>query len=87
MKRSRILIADDHLLFADLCKRLLDTEHEVVGIVRDGRELLRAAAELKPELIILEIAMPVLNGLDAGEKLKQKLPTKADISLANDTAQ
>jgi hypothetical protein len=42
---------------------------------------------LKPELIILEIVMLVLNGLDAGEKLKQKLPTKADISLANDTAQ
>jgi DNA-binding NarL/FixJ family response regulator len=70
----RILIADDHQLLADACKSLLEPEFQVVGIVSDGRRLIAAAAELKPEIIILDIYMPHLNGLDAGEQVKQKLP-------------
>jgi DNA-binding NarL/FixJ family response regulator len=71
---ARILIADDHLLLADACKRLLEPEFEVVGIVTDGRSLIAVAAELKPDIIILDIYMPHLNGLDAGAQVKQTLP-------------
>jgi DNA-binding NarL/FixJ family response regulator len=72
--RSRILIADDHTLIAELCKRLLETEFDVVGVVSDGRALVRAALELKPDVIVMDIAMPVLNGLDAGRQIKELLP-------------
>ena len=72
--RSRILIADDHNLVAELCKRLLETEFDVVGVVSDGRALLRSAIGMKPDVIVLDIAMPVLNGLDAGRQVKQMLP-------------
>jgi DNA-binding NarL/FixJ family response regulator len=72
--RTRILIADDHNLVAELCKRLLEVEFDVVGVVSDGRALVRAARELKPDVIVLDIAMPVLNGLDAGRQVKEILP-------------
>src|SRR6267143_3912323 len=72
--RSRILIADDHNLVAELCKRLLETEFDVVGTVSDGRALLRAAGELKPDVIVVDVAMPILNGLDAGRQVKEVLP-------------
>ena len=71
--RPRILIADDHTLIADLCKRLLETEFEVVGTVGDGRALVRAAATLKPDVIVVDITMPVLNGIDAACQVKQEL--------------
>ncbi len=72
--RSRILIADDHTLVAELCKKLLETEFDVVGIVSDGRALVRAAGDLKPDVIVVDVAMPVLNGLDAGRQAKEMLP-------------
>src|SRR5437899_10778895 len=72
--RSRILIADDHNLIAELCKRLLEKDFDVVGLVSDGRALVRAAVELKPDVIVLDIAMPILNGLDAGRQIKKLLP-------------
>ena len=72
--RSRILIADDHTLIADLCRKLLETEFEVVGIVNNGRAMVRTAAELKPDVILVDITMPVLNGLDAGQQVKEILP-------------
>jgi len=72
--RSRILIADDHNLVAELCKRLLEKEFDVVGMVGDGRALVRAAADLKPDVVVIDIAMPILNGLDAGRQLKEILP-------------
>jgi len=73
--RSRILIADDHTLVAELCKRLLETEFDVVGVVSDGRALVRAARELKPDVIVVDVAMPILNGLDAGRQVKEMLPS------------
>jgi len=72
--RPRILIADDHTLVAELCKRLLEADYEIVGIMGDGRKLVRAAANLKPDVIVLDIAMPILNGLDAGQQVKGFLP-------------
>jgi len=72
--RSRILIADDHNLVAELCKKLLETEFDVVGTVGDGRALVRAAVELRPDVVVVDVAMPILNGLDAGRQVKQMLP-------------
>src|SRR5271167_407987 len=72
--RARILIADDHNLVAELCKRLLEPEFDVVGVLSDGRALVRAAGALKPDVIVLDIAMPILNGLDAGRQVKEILP-------------
>lgn len=73
--RARLLIADDHTLLAEACKSLLEPEFEVVGIVDNGRALVRLACELKPEVVVLDIAMPHLNGLDAGEEIKGLLPS------------
>jgi DNA-binding NarL/FixJ family response regulator len=72
--RPRILIADDHTLVAELCKKLLETEFDVVGVVSDGRALLHAAGELKPDVIVVDVAMPILNGLDAGQQVKEMFP-------------
>jgi DNA-binding NarL/FixJ family response regulator len=74
MKRTRILLADDHTLFCSLLRDLLEPEYEVVGSVRDGQELLKAALSLRPDVVIADIGMPSLNGLDAGRRLKQADP-------------
>ncbi|HTP69046.1 MAG TPA: response regulator transcription factor [Dongiaceae bacterium] len=74
MTKARILLADDHTLVAEAFKRLLEPEFEVVGTVGDGRALLRAASELKPDLVLVDLNMPLLNGLDASEQLKQAFP-------------
>src|SRR6201997_142055 len=79
--RARLLIADDHTLLAEACKSLLEPEFDVVGIVDNGRALLQLASELKPEIVILDIAMPQLNGLDAGDQIKRLLPTTKLIFL------
>jgi DNA-binding NarL/FixJ family response regulator len=70
MTRPRILLADDHLLLLEAFKVLLDAEFEVVGTVTDGRKLLDEFARLQPDVVVLDIAMPLLNGLDAGRQLK-----------------
>ena len=70
--RPRVLIADDHLLVAEVCKDLLETEFDVIGVVTGGRSLLEAAAKLCPDVVIVDVSMPGLNGLDAGELIKQE---------------
>ncbi len=77
MKQSpaRLVIADDHRLLADACRRLLEPEFQVVAVVTDGRALINAAVTLKPDIVIVDIAMPLLNGLDAAERIKQRLPS------------
>ena len=72
--RLRVLIADDHRVVAEGLRSLLEKRYDVIGIVRDGRELLVEAPELKPDVIVLDIGMPLLNGLDAAERLKSVLP-------------
>lgn len=74
MKRTRILLADDHTLFCTLLKDLLEPEYEVVGCVGDGRDLLNAAESLRPDVVLMDIGMPTLNGLDAGRRLKRVMP-------------
>jgi DNA-binding NarL/FixJ family response regulator len=72
--RCRVLIADDHSVVAEGLRSLLEKKYEVVGIVPDGRELLVQASKLKPDVIVLDIGMPLLNGLDAAERLNSSLP-------------
>jgi len=70
----KILIADDHTLVAEACSKLLESDYEVVATVSDGRAMVRAVAELRPQLVIVDVAMPLLNGLDAGQQAKELLP-------------
>ncbi|HVN80476.1 MAG TPA: response regulator transcription factor [Terriglobia bacterium] len=72
--RPRVLLADDHQMLLDALKGLLEPRCEVVGTVSDGRALLKAAAKLQPDIVVLDIAMPQLNGLDAARHLKPALP-------------
>jgi DNA-binding NarL/FixJ family response regulator len=74
MNRPKILLADDHVLIAQALEHLLKDEFEVVGTVSDGRALLTAAGELAPDVVVVDIGMPLLNGLDAGEQLKALHP-------------
>ena len=83
--RPRILIADDHILIAELCQKLLENQFDVLGIAKNGRAAIRAAEELRPDLIVLDIAMPVLNGLDAGEQIKKAHPAIRFIYLTVNT--
>jgi len=83
--RSRVLIADDHNLVAELCKRLLEPEFQVVGTVSNGHDLLHAALKLKPDVIVVDIAMPVLNGLDAGRQVKEELHSVKLVYLTMNT--
>lgn len=72
--RARILIADDHTLIADLCRMLLEAEFEVVGTVSNGRSMVKMASQLLPDVLVVDVAMPILNGLDAGQQIKEMLP-------------
>jgi DNA-binding NarL/FixJ family response regulator len=72
--RPTVIVADDHTLVAQACKKLLEREFDVIAIVGDGRALVRKAVELKPEAIVVDIHMPLLNGLDAGQQICKMLP-------------
>ena len=72
--RPRVLIADDHPLLAERCKSVLESEFDVLGIVTDGLQLVAAAYSQKPDLIVLDISMPFLNGLLAGAQIKKDMP-------------
>ena len=70
MTRPRILMADDHLMLLEAFKALLEPDFDVVGTVTDGRALLEEFSRLHPDVVLLDVAMPLLNGLDAGRQLK-----------------
>lgn len=74
MKRPRVLLADDHRLLREAFGQLLQRDCDVVGAVGDGRSLLAAAEELHPDVVVLDIAMPLLNGLDAARQLNRLMP-------------
>ena len=74
MKRPRILIADDHRIVVEGLHKLLSAEFDIVGAVGDGRTLLRAAQDLRPDVILLDISMPQLNGLEAARQLRKITP-------------
>lgn len=73
-RRPRLLLADDHRLVAEALKSLLDPEFELLEIVEDGRALVVAAKRLRPDVIVADIAMPQLNGIDALVQLKKDMP-------------
>ena len=83
--RPRVLIADDHAFVAEACAKLLEKEFEVVGIVADGQALLAAVPELKPDVIILDVGMPLLNGLEAGKRIKKTIRTVRIVYLTMNT--
>jgi DNA-binding NarL/FixJ family response regulator len=70
--RPRILLADDHVLLLEAFRALLEPEFEVVGTVTDGRALLAEFSRLNPDVVLIDISMPLLNGLDAGRQLKMQ---------------
>ncbi|MDA8239373.1 MAG: response regulator transcription factor [Nitrospiraceae bacterium] len=78
MKRARILLADDHRIVAEGLRGLLEPEFELVGIVEDGRALLAAAEKLRPDVIVADISMPLLNGIDSVRQIKK---THEDIKV------
>jgi DNA-binding NarL/FixJ family response regulator len=75
MLSTRVVLADDHRLILDALKKLLEPEFAVVGTFGDGLELLNSAPALNPDVIVLDIGMPTMNGLTAGQRLKQVMPT------------
>jgi DNA-binding NarL/FixJ family response regulator len=74
MKKVRVLLADDHRMVVEGLKRLLELEFEMAGVVENGRALLAAARELQPDVIVSDITMPELNGIEALEELKRINP-------------
>ena len=74
MTRPRILVADDHTLFAEALRNVLEPELELVGSVEDGRALLEAAPRLAPDIILLDLSMPLLNDIDAAKQLRRLVP-------------
>lgn len=90
--RNRVLIADDHRIFAEALCKLLSPSHDVIGIATNGRELISLARELNPEVIVLDISMPLLNGMEALRMLRRAgvrgkfvvLTMHTDVSLASE---
>src|SRR5260370_2209097 len=72
--RPKFLIADDHAIFAEALRGYLERTYPVVGVVSDGRALIAAALRLKPEVIVVDVAMPILNGLDAARRIQEQAP-------------
>ena len=86
----RLLIADDHAIFAESLRMVLEKTYAVVGIVTDGRALVSEATRLKPDVLVVDVAMPLLNGLDAARRVREQAPNikivfltmKDDLNLA-----
>lgn len=72
--RIRILLADDHAMVVEGLRALLENSYEIVGVAADGRAMLEVACKLHPDVIVVDVSMPSLNGLDAAERLKTLLP-------------
>jgi DNA-binding NarL/FixJ family response regulator len=74
MSKARILLADDHRIVIEGLKKLLEPEYDVVGTVEDGRALVAAVAELQPDVVVADVSMPHLNGIEAVRQIKEKSP-------------
>jgi DNA-binding NarL/FixJ family response regulator len=81
MAKPRLLLADDHTLVVEAFTRLLEDEFEIVGTAADGISLLKQATALKPDVVVLDLGMPRLNGVDAGRQLKKLLPSAKIVVL------
>jgi len=74
MAKPRLLLADDHELLVDGLRRLLEPDFEMVGTVADGREAVAAYEQLRPDVLLLDIGMPGLNGIEATRQIKRSFP-------------
>jgi DNA-binding NarL/FixJ family response regulator len=72
--KARVLLGDDHALILDGLRTALQTRYEITGLAKDGRALVQAAERLKPDLVVLDISMPLLNGFEAAKQIKKSLP-------------
>ncbi len=80
--KIRLLLGDDHVLILDGIRASLQAKYEIVGLAKDGRALVEAAEKLKPEMVILDISMPLLNGFEAAKQIKKSLPSTKLIFLS-----
>jgi DNA-binding NarL/FixJ family response regulator len=80
--KARILLGDDHALILDGLRTALQTQYEIAGLAKDGRALVQAAEKLKPDLIVVDISMPLLNGFEAAKQIKKILPHAKVIFLS-----
>jgi len=85
MGKTRILLADDHTMVMEGLRKLLEPHFDIVGMASDGRELMAIAPDLRPDVILLDLGMPLLNGFDAGQRLKKLLPNTKLIVLTMNT--
>jgi DNA-binding NarL/FixJ family response regulator len=74
MTRPRLMLVDDHTILVEAFRKLLEPFYDVVGSVADGRALLEVAPQLVPEVVVLDIGLPLMNGLEAGIRLKEQMP-------------
>jgi len=81
MKRAKVLLADDHRIVAEGLRGLLEPDFELVGIVEDGRAMLDAVEKLKPDVVVADVSMPLLNGIEAVRQLKKKNKNIAVVML------
>jgi len=70
--RPRILIADDHAIFAEALRAYIEKTYTVIGVVADGRAMVQEAIRLKPDVVLADVSMPLLNGLDAARRIRQQ---------------
>jgi DNA-binding NarL/FixJ family response regulator len=82
MKRLRVLLGDDHALILDGIRAALQPYHDIVGQAADGKALVEAAERLHPDLVVLDISMPILNGLESAKRIKKALPSTRLIILS-----
>lgn len=85
-KRPRILLADDHPGILSAFQRMLEPDCEVVGIVKNGRDIIDAVENLKPEVVVLDLSLPIINGLQACKQIKAVAPQTrvVIVSVADD---
>lgn len=82
MTKPKLLLADDHTMFVEALQKVLEPEFELVGSVGDGRALLDAASRLAPDVILLDLSMPLLNGIDAAQLLRRLVPDTKVVFLS-----
>jgi DNA-binding NarL/FixJ family response regulator len=82
MKRTTVLLADDHTILTDTLVPLLQRDFEVVGVARDGRTMIEMAKEKRPDVIVVDISMPLLNGIDATRMLRKDVPSAKCVFLS-----
>lgn len=82
LMKLRVLLGDDHVLILDGLRSALQSQYEIVGLAKDGRALVKEAERLQPDLVIIDISMPLLNGFEAAKQIKKSLPQSKLIFLS-----